>query len=181
MWSEIYTLLVVLFLRFFFFWHELFFKSSLNLLQYCFCSCFGILATRHLGSQVSDQGLNQHPYIKMQSLKVWTSRAVPPCGFKMPWGYDLLLRGDIGDISPFLEGWKTLVSRLRRSVETGKNFPTDAPCTLMSVLIICLIVGMSSWCKSDLPVTGSILKSIFLTIYKTAGSPCRVAVWMVGS
>lgn len=69
------------------------------------------------------------------------------------------------------------VSRLRRSVKTGKNFPMDAPCTLMNVLIVCLVVGMSSWYKSDLPVTGPILKFIFLTKYKTAGSlPYRAAM-----
>lgn len=45
----------------------------------------------------------------------------------------------------------------------------DAPCTPQrNVLIVCLaVVGVSSWCKSDLPVTGPILKSIFLTKYKT--------------
>lgn len=53
----------------------------------------------------------------------------------------------------------------------------DAPCTLMNVLIVCLVVGMSSWYKSDLPVTGPILKFIFLTKYKTAGSlPYRAAM-----
>ena len=33
-----------------FFKYGLFLKSLLNLLQYCFCLCFGFLATRHAGS-----------------------------------------------------------------------------------------------------------------------------------
>ena len=31
------------------------------LLQYCFCLCFRVLATRHMGSQLPEQGLNPHP------------------------------------------------------------------------------------------------------------------------
>ena len=35
-----------------------FLKSLLNLLQYCYCSVFSFLATRHVGSELPDQGLN---------------------------------------------------------------------------------------------------------------------------
>ena len=38
-----------------------FLKSSLNLLQHCFCFyCFSVLASRHVGSELPDQGSNPH-------------------------------------------------------------------------------------------------------------------------
>ena len=40
----------------------IFFKSLLNLLQYCFYFlCFGFLATRDMGPQLPDQGSNPSP------------------------------------------------------------------------------------------------------------------------
>ena len=38
-----------------------FFKSLLNLLQYCFCFLFGLFSLKHARSQFPDQGLNLHP------------------------------------------------------------------------------------------------------------------------
>ena len=46
---------------FFVFWCGPFFKSLLNLLQYCFVLCFGFLVTRHVGSYLPYQGSNPHP------------------------------------------------------------------------------------------------------------------------
>ena len=38
-----------------------FFKSLLNLLQYCFCFLFGLFGLKHVRSQFPDQGLNLYP------------------------------------------------------------------------------------------------------------------------
>ena len=47
-----------IFLRF---WCGPFLKSSLNLLQHSFCFyCFSVLASRHVGSELPDQGSNPH-------------------------------------------------------------------------------------------------------------------------
>ena len=39
--------------------------------------CFGFLATRHVGSQLPDQGWNCHPLHLKESLKHWTTKEVP--------------------------------------------------------------------------------------------------------
>ena len=46
------------FLKFFFFLMWIVLKSSLNLLQYCFCFMFWFLALEHVGSQLPDQEWN---------------------------------------------------------------------------------------------------------------------------
>ena len=44
------------------FWWGPFLKSLRNLLHHCFhCLCFGLLASRHVGSQLPDQGSNSLP------------------------------------------------------------------------------------------------------------------------
>ena len=60
---------LVLFYFFKIFEVDLFWKSFLNLLQYCFCFlCFGSLAARHVGPFSPTKGLNPHPlHCKMKS------------------------------------------------------------------------------------------------------------------
>ena len=53
-----------------------FLKSLLNLLQYCFCFMFWFLATRHVGSQLLDQGSTRAPCTGRQSLNHWITREV---------------------------------------------------------------------------------------------------------
>ena len=50
-------------------------KSLLNLLQYHFCFMFWFFGTRHVGSQLPNQGSNRHPlYWKPEVLTTWWSR-----------------------------------------------------------------------------------------------------------
>ena len=70
--NQIKCLLGFSFLRFFYFMWTIKKKTKnplLNLLQYSFCYVFCFMATRHVGSQLPDQGLNPHPlHWKVMSL-----------------------------------------------------------------------------------------------------------------
>ena len=62
----------------------IFLKCSLNLLQYCFCFMVwgSLLAMKHVGSYLLNQGLNLHPlHLEGQVINPWTTREVPILSF----------------------------------------------------------------------------------------------------
>ena len=73
-----------LFFKEFFFWgwcYEPFLKSSLNLLQYCFCFMLLLFGCKACGILAPWLGFKRAPCMGRQSLNHWTTREVPPFFF----------------------------------------------------------------------------------------------------